>query len=116
MDRRLEETIQSWSSRVLTARQLERACDLSQDLRLANDQRIQPGRHVEQMTGSLQVLEAIEKGMEVFDRHAARIRQKGLQLGESQLIGGRIQLGAIAGGDNDQLGQGQGDMPAAQAG
>jgi len=67
------------------------------------------------MTDGIHFFEAIQMWTELICWYVTYLRQKSLQFSEDQLIGGSVQLNAVAGGDKHKFNKGHGNMSACEA-
>ena len=92
-----------------------RVFHLAQDLRLAQDHRVQPAGDAKGVARSMGVLQHIGVGTKFVGLDAAGVGQPGQCALQFRLVTGAINLGAVAGGDDRSLGRtGQGLAQTAQ--
>ena len=92
----LEQPVQVRAQRAGGARRRPGFLHLAEDLRFAEHQRVQPGRHAEQMANCVRVLVSVQIGVQV-----AGVGMGGEPVGQrvALVVGQRVQLGAVAGGE-----------------
>ena len=112
-----EQRVQRGPRRPLMGSQAVRRPDLRQDLRLAEEHRIQPGRYRVQMLGRILLVVRVERVGELVGRDLLRLRQEPLQIEEAGVIGLDlgVDLDAVARGQHDALPDGI-EVPGAPVG
>jgi hypothetical protein len=100
-----EEAVQHRAGGSLDEGQLVCALDLSLDLGLADDHRLQPGCDAEEVAGGVGSAQGVEGPEQLggANRRLARDHAERGGLGLDGVGGDEIDLGAVAGGDRDAL-------------
>ena len=104
-ERGVEQAVEERAGRVLIGRRGVGLLHLAEDLRLADDQRIEPGGDAEQVAGGVGLGAGVDVRAQIVGRHRARRREEaGHRLvAVLEAVAGRVQLGAVAGREQHHL-------------
>jgi hypothetical protein len=81
---------------------------LAEDLRLADDQRVEAAGDPEQVPRRVEAADVVQVRRQIRGLHAVKLREKRHQIGarRRRIVAGHVQLGAVAGRDNDRFARG----------
>jgi hypothetical protein len=116
-DRVAHEAVEHRPGGALGPSQRVGAAQLAQDLRLADDHRVDPGRHLEDVTCRREAVVALDPRRQRGGRQSGAVphRAQRRALGGDGVAGHEIELGAIAGREHERLVHGAaGDQAAHQ--
>ncbi|SCF85846.1 hypothetical protein GA0115254_119884 [Streptomyces sp. Ncost-T10-10d] len=104
----LEQVVQQPAGGVQLLPQRQRVLDLAEDLALADDHRVQPAGHREEVVDSPVLVVHIEIRSELVQPDTAVLGEERGQLGDArvELVHVGVQLDAVAGGQHGSLGRG----------
>ena len=106
LDGPLEQEVEHRAGAGLAPGRLPRPTDLAQDLMLAQHHRVEPGRHLEQVTDGVLVVVGVEVGVEPLRVDPGEQAQGPPHVTEAlvEALGVDVDLGPVAGGEDDGLG------------
>ena len=106
LERVAEQQVERRTGGALLAGLLPRVADLAEDLALAEDDAVEPGGHREQVGHGRRVVVDVEVVAEVLGGQEGGLGQEvaDVLVGPVELLGHRVDLGAVARGEHDGLG------------
>ena len=104
-ERRVKQPVEHGADRLRAGGEGVGFFHLAEDLRLADDQRIEAGGHAEQMTGGVEIDQVVNMRGELAAIDAVKLADEGAEIGARRpdVFARRIDFGAIAGGEHDRL-------------
>ncbi len=102
-ERTVEEPVEHGADGARIGRDRMGVLHLAENLRLPDHERVETGRHAEQMPGRVDVADVVDVRCEIGARKAVEVADEADQVVARRLdvVAGDVELGAVAGGEHD---------------
>ncbi len=104
-ERRVKQAVQQRADRLRVRRGGVRVLHLPENLRFTDDERVEPAGHAEEMTRGVEAVDVVDVRREIRCLHPVELGEEGDEIGarRRRVVAGDVQLGAIAGRDDDRF-------------